>query len=85
MRINLKVVIFDVSLILFFALFDDGIDDSYYFADGGVEMIFETIVVDALIELFGEPGPSMAIFLAGLDQSYIIMDAPNFGLLGGWC
>ena len=81
MGVNLEIVIFDVSLILFFALFDDGIDDPYNFADGGIEMIFQTIIVDTLIELLGEPGPSMTIFLAGLDQSNIIIHPPNFSLL----
>lgn len=77
----MQTSVFYVLLVLFFALFYDCIDDSHNFAHGRVKMIFESIVVDALLKLFSEPGPSMAVLLAGPNQGHIVFDLPATCLL----
>lgn len=77
----MQTSVFDVLLILFFALFDNRINDAHDFADGRVKMIFQPVVINALFKLFGKPGPSMAVLLAGTDQGYIIFNLPATSLL----
>lgn len=46
-------------------------------------MIFKSIIVDAVVELFCKTGPSMAVFFAGADQGDIVLDPPLFIVLRG--
>lgn len=81
----MQAALFYVALVLFFGLFYDCVDYSDYFSDCGVEMVFQAVIIDTLIELLSQPGPPMPILLTRLYEGNIVLNPPYPSLLRSRC